>query len=254
MLTEDELLRLPLRPLQDDTQPTPTSNEEASVEIDIASVLDPFLDPQPGEPSPPIELHRGSHVAFLSKLLAKPLPAAYVGFDGTRPWLLYWSLHSFTLLGHAIDDVTRARAVSTLLSCQNARLGGFGGGPGQMPHLMGTYAAINALAIAGAPGPCPTSEDFAQIKARKVTMESLGKGGWDDIDRVKMYQWLMRLKQPDGSFTVHEGGEVDVRASYCVWCISTLLGIGTQELFRGMSGFLTRWVEASIADTVRKSA
>lgn len=31
------------------------------------------------------------------------------------------------------------------------------------------------------------------------------------LDRVAMYDWLMRIKQPDGSFLVHEGGEVDVR-------------------------------------------
>lgn len=29
--------------------------------------------------------------------------------------------------------------------------GGFGGGPGQFPHLAPTYAAVNALAIIGTP-------------------------------------------------------------------------------------------------------
>lgn len=40
--------------------------------------------------------------------------------------------------------------------------GGFGGGPGQVPHLLATYAAVSALAIVGEPGP---------------------GGGWDEIDR-----------------------------------------------------------------------
>lgn len=40
--------------------------------------------------------------------------------------------------------------------------GGFGGGPGQAPHLLPTYAAVCALANVGRPGP---------------------GGGWDQIDR-----------------------------------------------------------------------
>ena len=58
-----------------------------------------------------------------------------------------------------------ARAREKLLAMQHAE-GGFGGGPGQAPHLLATYAAVSALAIVGEPGP---------------------GGGWDDIDR-----WLPR--------------------------------------------------------------
>ena len=53
-----------------------------------------------------------------------------------------------------------------------------------------------------------------------------------------MYEWLLSLKQADGSFVVHHGGEVDVRASYCVLCISVLLGICTPELIDGMMDFI----------------
>ena len=31
--------------------------------------------------------------------------------------------------------------------------------------------------------------------------------------RKKLYSFLLRMKQPDGSFVMHEGGEVDVRFS-----------------------------------------
>ncbi len=55
-----------------------------------------------------------------------------------------------------------------------------------------------------------------------------------------MYEWLLSLKQPDGSFVVHLGGEVDVRASYCVLCISLLLGICTPELIEGMQDFIAK--------------
>jgi len=68
--------------------------------------------------------------------------------------------------------------------------GGFGGGPGQDAHLLANYPAVCTLAIAGGEGP---------------------DNGWDQIDRPKMYQWFMSLKQPDGSFLVSKYGEVDMR-------------------------------------------
>ncbi|CAO1618251.1 unnamed protein product [Sympodiomycopsis kandeliae] len=240
MLSAEELLQIPFQALDDDTYPTPTSYEESQVEEDIHETLSQYLSggANEGLPAPSIQLQRKIHIKFLEKILHKPLPAAFVGFDATRPWLMYWSFHTYTLLGEPIDDVTRIRAVSTLLSCQNKSLGGFGGGPGQIPHLMATYAAINTLAIVGGPGPLPTRDEVQRVKTGAVELSTLGKGGWDDIDRQKLYAWIMRLKQPDGSFTVHEGGEVDVRASYCVWCIATLTGIVTPELLKGVSGFL----------------
>lgn len=240
MLTAEELLRLPFQALDDDTNPTSTSLEEAQVEDDIHDALRAYLaneeDGTNDLPPPRIALQRSIHVKFLNKILHKPLPGAYVGFDATRPWLMYWSFHTFTLLGEPIDKVTKARAVSTLLSCQNKSLGGFGGGPGQIPHLMATYAAVNALAIVGGPGPTPSAADVKSLQKAGSALNEVG--GWDDIDRKRLHAWLMRLKQPDGSFTVHEGGEVDVRASYCVWCIASLTGVATPELLQGMDGFL----------------
>ncbi|PWZ03477.1 terpenoid cyclases/Protein prenyltransferase [Testicularia cyperi] len=177
-------------------------------------------------------LERQAHVSFLTKLL-EPLPGAYTAFDTNRSWLLYWILHSFDLLSFALDPKGRARAISTLLSFQNRSQGGFGGGPNQVPHLMSTYAAINALAIIGGPGPAPTPDDVVQGRSVEI-----GRGGWQEIDRDAIYAWMMRLKQPDGSFLVHENGEVDVRASYCVVCIASLLGISTPQLMRGMGEFV----------------
>ncbi len=82
------------------------------------------------------------------------------------------------------------RAIATVLRCQHPQ-GGFGGGPGQNAHMLANYAAVCSLAIMGFPGP---------------------NGGWDQIDRVKMYEWFMSLKQPDGSFLVSVHAEVDMRS------------------------------------------
>lgn len=53
-------------------------------------------------------------------------------------------------------------AIDTILANQHPS-GGFGGGPGQIPHLLPTYASVSALAIVGRPGE---------------------GGGWDQINRL----------------------------------------------------------------------
>lgn len=52
---------------------------------------------------PPVE--REKHVAFLHNVL-RTLPAAYVGYDASRPWILYWALTGLYLLG---DDISQYR-------------------------------------------------------------------------------------------------------------------------------------------------
>ncbi|KAK0548301.1 CAAX farnesyltransferase (FTase) subunit beta [Tilletia horrida] len=192
----------------------------------------PTQNPERRKPQPPPTLNRQAHLAFVSEMLG-PLPAAFTAsFDTNRSWIQYWTIHTWDLLGAAFDPTTRARAIATLLSFQHPD-GGFGGGPDQIPHLMNTYPAVCALAIVGGPGPAPTPED---VKAGKSV--EVGRGGWDAINRAGLYRWMMSLKQPDGSFVVHQGGEVDVRASYCVTCVSILLGICTPELVSGMKDFI----------------
>lgn len=48
----------------------------------------------------------------------------------------------------------------------------------------------------------------------------------------------MSLKQPDGSFLVSRNGEVDVRGTYCLLAVATLLDLITPELVAGTYDFL----------------
>uniref|UniRef100_A0A165WRE6 Protein farnesyltransferase subunit beta n=1 Tax=Daucus carota subsp. sativus TaxID=79200 RepID=A0A165WRE6_DAUCS len=66
----------------------------------------------------------------------------------SRPWLCYWILHSIALLGDSVDDELEDRAIDFLDRCQDKN-GGYGGGPGQLPHLATTYAAVNSLVTLG---------------------------------------------------------------------------------------------------------
>lgn len=144
----------------------------------------PQAGPQRSRAKPLPPLNRSAHVSFLGRML-EPLPAAYVSMDSNRPWLIYWVLHSYDLLGAALDARGRARAISTLLSFQHQR-GGFGGGPGQLAHLMSTYAAICAMAIAGGPGGPPAPEEVepnAAYVSATSSSDKAGGGGWDAIDR-----------------------------------------------------------------------
>ncbi|KAL7416623.1 terpenoid cyclases/protein prenyltransferase alpha-alpha toroid [Mrakia frigida] len=155
-------------------------------------------------------LEKNSHVQYLAKNLFK-LPAPFVSLDASRPWMLYWILHSFDLLGVALDQATKDRAIATILSCQHPS-GGFGGNVSHLPHLLTTYASICSLAMLGA--------------------------GWESIDRTAIYSFFMRMKRQDGGFAVCQGGEVDVRGVYCLLATATLLNLLTPELVEKTADFV----------------
>ncbi|EIW52190.1 terpenoid cyclases/Protein prenyltransferase [Trametes versicolor FP-101664 SS1] len=188
---------------------TPTSTLQASTENVIKSHILPAGGAQP-------ELQKRSHFEFLLRNLRQGFPERYVSQDASQPWLIYWTLHGFSILGAGLDDVTKKRSIETLLALQHPD-GGFAGGPGQAAHLLPTYAAVCSFAVVGRP-----SEG----------------GGWESIDRKKMYDFFMSLKQPDGSFLVSHHGEVDVRGIYCLLAVATLLNLLTPELLAGVPDFL----------------
>lgn len=56
--------------------------------------------------------------------------------------------------------------------------------------------------------------------------------------REKLQQFLWKLKQPDGSFEMHEGGEIDMRGIYCAVSIAKLTNIYTDELFKNSAEWI----------------
>ncbi|KAJ8502466.1 hypothetical protein ONZ45_g11727 [Pleurotus djamor] len=201
-----------LRPTPTDGFPTPT----ASTQHETESILRKHI-PDPSLPSAQKpKLERTAHLQFIARNLIQGFPERYTSQDASQPWLMFWTLQGLSLLQVGLDPGNKQRAIDTILSWQHPD-GGFGGGPGQSPHLLPTYAAVCALAIAGKPG---------------------DKGGWDQIDRQKMYQFFMSLKQPDGSFLVAHHAEVDVRGIYCLLVTATLLDILTPELVQGTASFI----------------
>lgn len=136
-------------------------------------------------------LEREHHIAFLKSGL-KELSSSYQCLDASRTWLCYWILHSLDLLDVLpLPDETVRHIADFLKRCQHPD-GGFGGGPGQEPHLASTYAAVNALCILG--------DEYA----------------YSVLNRQGLLDFFYKMKQPDGSFQLHAGGEIDVRGIYLV--------------------------------------
>lgn len=135
------------------------------------------------------------------------------------------------------------KCFNVLYRCQSPD-GGFGGGPGQMPHLACTYAAVNALCTIG------TKEAFNvinrwtfvnyilfPIKCVHLISFSFFKPFYC---REKLQQFFWSVRQPDGSFIMHQNGEVDVRGAYCALSVSKLTNIYTPDLFEGTAEWIVR--------------
>ena len=161
-------------------------------------------------------LNRVKTVGFLKRGLQE-LSEGYECLDASRPWLVYWIVHSLELLGEMdnISDEDKDAIVNFLGNCQDPD-GGYAGGPGQLAHLAPTYAAVNALTIIGT------------------------EAAYNLTNREKLVQWLDRLRNEDGSFMMHEDGEVDIRGVYCALSAVRLLHVYSESLFRNTDQWLLR--------------
>lgn len=212
-----------------------------------------------------ILLLKEKHAAYLSKPLNSSaqniLPKSYLSLDSSRPWIIYWNLHSLDLLDLLPSVESLQGIISTLKACwmdvsvrtiettqdkesakpQMCQGGGFGGGPGQLPHCAPTYAAVNALLIIGG----LKDEEYSTVKS--LAIEFLME------KRILILNWFLSLRyeydhnqidmknspplsdvsNPCG-YRMHHDGEVDVRASYCICSVASLLNIMSDELTKGM--------------------
>nr|CAD2164172.1 unnamed protein product [Meloidogyne enterolobii] len=160
------------------------------------------------------KLHRQQHINFILGLLNN-LPGGYSELSSSRAWLCFWGVHSLRLLGGHLKEELANRIISVLNLCKSS--GGYAGAPGHCPHIVTTYAAVMTLVEIG-------------------TDEAL-----NSIERDKLKEFISSMKQSNGSFCVHEDGEIDVRAVYCAFTVSYLCNLpNLEELFEGSSAWLTR--------------
>ncbi|GAV46751.1 hypothetical protein ZYGR_0A03460 [Zygosaccharomyces rouxii] len=139
-----------------------------------------------------------------------------VALDASAPWLLYWVANGLRVMNPSWLERETQRRIQEKVFRINPHGGPFGGGMGQLPHLAGTYAIVNALAI------CDNTD-----------------GCWDKINRSSIYNWLLTLKREDGGFqTCFRVGEYDTRGVYCAISVASTLGLLTQELCENVVEFL----------------
>lgn len=205
-----------------------------------------------------IHLLKEKHALYLTQALLpsdkyKLLSKSYLSLDSSRPWIIYWNLHSLDLMNLLPTNESLMGIVSTLRSCWAdvevqitladmeepcaQQGGGFGGGPGQLPHCAPTYAAVNALLIIAG------LKDDKYLHVKNAAFDLLME------KRTLIQNWFQSLRYeykdddrvnhmsssniPCG-FRMHHDGEVDVRASYCICSVAALLNILSPNLYRGM--------------------
>lgn len=198
-----------------DGMSTDTSAEQRKVEQSVLVNYEAFKEV--ANLSPKIRLYRDQHIQYLKKGL-RHLSEAYTCLDASRPWLCFWIVHSLELLDEPIPEETAAEVALFLGKCQDETNGGFGGGPGQLPHLAPTYAAVSAL--------CILSKSWKQA--------------YDIINREKLKEFLHDRVMPNGACTMHQDGEEDIRGAYCAIVVARLTNVFTQELFQNTADWLVR--------------
>ncbi len=166
-------------------------------------------------------MDREKHLKYLQKGFLKGFPSAYVSLDASRPWIVYWALHSFDLLGYELSPLERDRTIATIKRFQNEAEGGFCGADHELTrhlsHLAPTYASILAIAILADPE------------------------AYNLINRPALKSLLHRLKQSDGSFRMHAvDGEIDVRAVYCAVVAGKLTGCWDGALEEGVADWIAQ--------------
>jgi len=199
----------------DDGFPTASIAEQRKIEQAVLANYERWKGSSSSSSVNTLKLFKSRHVSYLKKGLEK-LPESYECLDSSQPWFCFWIVHSMELLQEPIPIETCERVASLLNKCQDHEGGGFAGGPQQLAHMAPTYAAVCTLCILG----------------------RFWKEAYNVINRPKLVEFLRQRRKDDGSFTMHNDGEVDIRGAYCAIVCARLTNIYTKEMFAKTADWL----------------
>lgn len=140
-------------------------------------------------------LLRQKHIEYIKSLDKKKNELAYWLSAHLRLSGVYWGLAALELM-NAGENLDRDEVIKFVLECESPS-GGFGAHPGHDPHLLYTLSALQILAM---------------------------KDALDKVDRKKTTDFVMGLRQDDGSFMGDKYGEIDSRFVYTAVQSLWLLG------------------------------
>lgn len=104
-----------IRPTPVDGYPTSTSRLQASTEKDLHLALESALSADNSTDDLGPILRRNEHVQFLVRNLRQGFPARYVSQDASQPWLIFWTLQGFSVMGVGLDGGNKQRSVYFVL-------------------------------------------------------------------------------------------------------------------------------------------
>ncbi|RLV92266.1 Protein farnesyltransferase subunit beta [Spathaspora sp. JA1] len=163
-----------------------------------------------------VQFNSHLHDKYFSNSLYSQLPSGFVVLDANHTWLVYWLLNGYKLIKRNVgllDEDTIELVDNKIEHCLNVEDGSIAGGANQLGHAASTYSGILGLVL---------TKNFKLLEEIKD----------------KIYDWLLSLKQENGSFIMHEYGEADTRSTYCVLVIASLLNLLTPELTDGVQDWL----------------
>ncbi|WIA37295.1 hypothetical protein OEZ86_014233 [Tetradesmus obliquus] len=199
---------------------TSTSKQQHELELKVCDAYQDLLEFEGQDRDELLLLLKDRHARYLQAGLGQ-LPSGFISLDASRPWICYWVLHGLALLQAPLpSSISSSQVITFLQACQHAS-GGYGGGPGHLPHLAPTYAAVCALLTLG------------------------GAEAYDSIDRAGVWDFLCRMAVPPeqgGGFRMHEGGECDARSCFTALAVASALCLDVPGLVArsGVVDFLRR--------------
>jgi len=96
------------RPTPVDAYPTDTSNLQGETEKVLQGQV---LFDSSGSGSGGYVLNKKGHLELLVRNLVQGFPARYMSQDASQPWLMYWTLQSFSALQVAMDPDNKQRCL-----------------------------------------------------------------------------------------------------------------------------------------------
>lgn len=139
-----------LETLVDMTVTPETILSQQKLEAKVQTFFSKFTEFNAADQQDSLELLRRLHIRYVQGGLGS-LPSGYASLDSSRPWICYWIVHSLALLDGPLPASISAKDVTAFLNLCQADTGGYGGSPGQLPHLAPSYAAVAALISLGDP-------------------------------------------------------------------------------------------------------